>query len=363
MTEPAAAPRSPGHPGALMAGVQLGAEGRYTLTDLLGTGGMASVWTARDARLDRTVAIKIISDNLALDPAFVERFAREARLAAGLAHPHVVAVHDYGNDGGRPYLVMEYIPGGTLADRMREGRAGWVPSVLARELLDALGYIHAAGILHRDLKPANVLIGSDGRARLTDFGIAHLVDGTRITSTGLVMGTERYAAPEVLRGSPASTRSDLYACGVLLRQCAGADPSLRSLLDALTREDPDQRPADAADAARLIGSIAGPDEAQTALLVETPVQLGPEATKVLPPTLAQPRSPAGPSSRPSPGAAPVAAVRRALPWAGAAVVLLVLGALALGGGDEPQPLELPPDSGSVAEQLDSLERLVDGARR
>src|SRR4051812_11095106 len=170
---------TPTDAGPVVVGARLGE--RYTLTRLIGTGGMASVWAAHDPRLDREVAVKVISDTLALDSTFVDRFAREARISAALSHPHVVGAFDYGNPGGRPYLVMEYVAGGTLSSRLKEGRTDWDPVPLARELLDALAHIHTAGILHRDLKPANVLFGTDGRARLTDFGIANLADGTRLT--------------------------------------------------------------------------------------------------------------------------------------------------------------------------------------
>uniref|UniRef100_UPI0017CEC8FF serine/threonine-protein kinase n=1 Tax=Sporichthya sp. TaxID=65475 RepID=UPI0017CEC8FF len=249
--------KAPMNAGPVLVGAQLGE--RYTLTRLIGTGGMASVWAAQDPRLDREVAIKIISDTLALDPTFVERFEREARIAAALSHPHVVGVFDYGTHGGRPYLVMECVPGGTLSSRLKEDRVDWDPVTITRELLDALGHIHAAGILHRDLKPANVLIGADGRARLTDFGIAHLADATKLTSTGFIVGTEKYLAPEVRRGAAATVASDLYALGVLLRECATAHApgGLTELTDRLTDPDPDRRPASAASAlALLVGTAA-----------------------------------------------------------------------------------------------------------
>ena len=253
MTDAGAAPIDAG---TLKAGVQIGE--RYTLTRLIGTGGMASVWAAQDPRLDREVAIKIISDTLALDPTFVDRFAREAKIAAALSHPHVVGVFDYGSHGGRPYLVMEYVPGGTLSSRLKEGRFDWDAKTLARELLDALGYIHAAGILHRDLKPANVLIGADGRARLTDFGIAHLADATKLTSTGFIVGTEKYISPEVRRGAAASVGSDLYGLGVLLRECATASApgEVTELTDRLTDPDPSRRPPSAAAALALLDGTA-----------------------------------------------------------------------------------------------------------
>lgn len=201
----------------LAAGVSLGHGGRYCLQRVLGTGGMASVWLARDVELDREVAVKVLADVLALDPDYVSRFEREARVAAKLSHPHLVRVFDFADRGLRPYLVMEYVAGGSLADRLRDPqKANWDAEVLARELLDALGYVHRAGVIHRDIKPGNVLIGSDGRARLTDFGIAQPSDASRLTSTGMVIGSERYIAPEVMRGQPASPRSDLFSLGVLI---------------------------------------------------------------------------------------------------------------------------------------------------
>jgi eukaryotic-like serine/threonine-protein kinase len=245
----------------LSPGATLGESRRYRLERVLGTGGMASVWLATDARLDRDVAIKVLSDVLALDPDYVRRFEREARVAASLSHPHLVRVYDFSVDGPRPYLVMEYVAGGTLADRLRDtdvspapGANAWDVEVLARELLDALGYIHKAGVIHRDIKPANVLIGADSRARLTDFGIAQPSGATRLTKTGMVVGSGRYIAPEVMRGEPASERSDLYSLGVLIEQCLtqAAAPQLRALVNQLTAEKPNQRPATAHQAIKAL---------------------------------------------------------------------------------------------------------------
>jgi eukaryotic-like serine/threonine-protein kinase len=158
-------------------------------------------------------------------------------------------------DGPRPFLVMEYVAGGSLADRLRDPDARpWDPQVLARELLDALGYIHDARVIHRDIKPANVLIGSDGRARLTDFGIAQPSDATRLTKTGMVVGSGRFIAPEVMRGAPASKRSDLYSLRVLIDECRGtrATPRMRALVRELTAEQPERRPASAHDALKTL---------------------------------------------------------------------------------------------------------------
>lgn len=347
---------TPTDAGPVVVGACLGE--RYTLSRLIGTGGMASVWAAQDPRLDREVAIKVISDTLALDPLFVDRFAREAKIAAALSHPHVVNVFDYGSHGGRPYLVMEYVPGGTLSTRLKEGRFDWEPKTLARELLDALGYIHAAGILHRDLKPANVLIGTDGRARLTDFGIAHLADATKLTSTGFIVGTEKYISPEVRHGGAPSVGSDLYGLGVLLRECATASVpgEVTELTDRLTDPDPDRRPASAAAALALLDGRADnlpPPAPSAAPTSETPTQ----AITALTESAAPPDGPeaAPPRSR-FPRWAPVA-----LATAAVASVLLVV-ALASSGGGQGEPLTPPPPGGTLTQQLDQLDELIDRAR-
>jgi len=227
-------------------------KGRYRLERLLGHGGMAAVWLGHDEVLERPVAVKVLADTIAGDPEFVARFRREARTAAGLSHPNLVGVYDYSEAGERPYLVMQFVPGEDLASRLARGEAV-DRDRLARELLAALAHIHAAGILHRDVKPANVILEPDGTAKLIDFGIALSRDATALTSTGLVLGTERYAAPEVMGGRPATERSDLYSCGVVLRSCEGrCSPALRSLIDWLISADPGARPASARQAlARL----------------------------------------------------------------------------------------------------------------
>lgn len=229
-------------------------KGRYRLQRLLGRGGMAAVWLGHDEVLDRPVAVKVLSDTIASDPEFVARFRREAQTAAGLNHPNLVGVFDFSEGEERPYLVMQFVPGEDLGQVLAEG--GYVDCErLAQELLDALAHIHAVGILHRDVKPGNILIDGEGTARLIDFGIAQPADATALTRTGLILGTERYAAPEVLRGEPATERSDLYSCGVVLRACAenaGGSAALRSLSAWLASEDPRARPASARQAlARL----------------------------------------------------------------------------------------------------------------
>lgn len=246
-------------PGRALAG------GRYTLDRVLGAGGMATVWKARDERLDRVVAIKLMSDALAFDGSYVARFRREARIAAQLWHPNLVRVFDFDlDDGGRPLLVMELIDGSTLSHLLHAPQERALdPTRLARELLAALDHIHAAGVVHRDVKPANVLVGDDGRSRLTDFGIAQPDGATRLTLAGNVIGTAGYLAPEIVRGERATPCSDLYSCGVVLRACTAAWPAppgdrvgVERLIDALTQEAQDRRPPSAAAALALLS--AGP---------------------------------------------------------------------------------------------------------
>jgi hypothetical protein len=228
---------------------------RYVLDRRIATGGMATVWCAHDEELGRDVAVKVLSDVLAENPAYVARFRREARVAARVSHPSLVRIFDYSGEAERPYIVMEYIGGGTLTDRIRAEGAGLIDlDRLARELLGALAAIHEAGIVHRDVKPSNVLLDHDGDARLTDFGIAQPEDATQITETGEVIGTLKYMAPEVLAGNQATERSDLYALGVVLQEAlAGREaPQIEALIDRLTADDPLERPASAAQAMSLL---------------------------------------------------------------------------------------------------------------
>lgn len=234
-------------------------KGRYRLERLLGRGGMAAVWLGHDEVLERPVAVKVLSDTIAGDPEFVARFRREARTAAGLSHPNLVGVYDYSEENERPYLVMQFVPGEDLAAKIARQEAV-DRDKLARELLEALVHIHAAGILHRDVKPANVIAEPDGTAKLIDFGIALPQDATALTRTGLVLGTERYAAPEVMEGQAATERSDLYSAGVVLRACEGrCSPALRSLIEWLTSPEPDGRPASARQALARLERPGRPD--------------------------------------------------------------------------------------------------------
>lgn len=189
--------------------------GRYELRGVLGRGGMAEVHDGWDTRLSRPVAIKLLYPSLAADEVTRRRFENEARAAAALNHPNIVAVHDSGEDNGTPYIVMERLPGPTLAEEIEAGplsadRVRWVVA----DLLGALAAAHAAGILHRDIKPGNVLITASGSAKLADFGIAK-TGADAHTRVGMVFGTANYLSPQRITGRPASPADDLYALGVL----------------------------------------------------------------------------------------------------------------------------------------------------
>lgn len=202
-------------------------SGRYQLVEVVGRGAMGEVWAARDLRLDRMVAVKLLSAPMAFDATTRARFRDEARAAAGLRHPNVVTVYDSGEAEGTLYLVMELLPGRTLADEIAEGPlpAGRVRAI-GVEVLAGLDACHRAGIVHRDVKPANVLLAADGSARLADLGIAKSVQGADLTGTGVILGSVAYLAPERLAGHPATPRSDLYAVGVVLHEAlTGRKPS------------------------------------------------------------------------------------------------------------------------------------------
>jgi serine/threonine protein kinase len=190
---------------------------RYELAGVIGRGGMGTVHEATDRRLDRRVAVKILRPDLAAQPKARRRFDAEARAAARLLHPNVVTVFDSGEDDGLPFLVMERLPGRTLADELANGPLA-VERVrtLGLEILAAIAAAHDAGIVHRDIKPGNVLVTSDGHAKVSDFGIAKTIDDSDQTQTADLVATVGYLAPERLAGENASPRSDLYSAGVVL---------------------------------------------------------------------------------------------------------------------------------------------------
>ena len=254
-------------------------DGRYRVISHIADGGMASVYVATDQRLDREVALKIMRPGLAADETFVSRFRREARSAARLSHPHVVAVYDQGEDGGDMFLAMELVNGHTLRDVMKH--EGPLTPRAALDILDpvlqALAAAHTAGLIHRDVKPENVILREDGTVKVADFGLARAVSAHTSTSqTGMLLGTVAYLSPEQVERGIADARSDVYATGLLLFEMltgtkaytgdtpihvayqhvhgrvpapSSRVPSVPPELDALvalaTARDPDERPRDA----------------------------------------------------------------------------------------------------------------------
>jgi serine/threonine protein kinase len=237
---------------------------RYELEKRLGHGGMATVYSARDLKLDRPVAIKLLADNLAGDKEVRKRFSREARLAAKLDHPNVVQVFDVGEEDGRPYIVMECVEGGTLADRLRRRRKSLRHDEglrLLGQLCEGLGHAHARKLVHRDIKPQNLLLrDSDGCLKIADFGIARAVEETtRLTRPGKVIGTDRYMAPEQLADEAITTATDVYACGVVADEVLPESraPELREIVERCLREDPKQRFSDATALGEALATVDG----------------------------------------------------------------------------------------------------------
>ncbi|WP_326599477.1 Stk1 family PASTA domain-containing Ser/Thr kinase [Streptomyces sp. NBC_01803] len=202
-------------------------DGRYRVEERIAVGGMATVYRALDTRLDRVLALKVMHPALAADAAFVERFIREAKSAARLGHPNIVGVLDQGTDGPYVYLAMEYVAGCTLRDVLRE-RGALSPRAaldILEPMLAGLAAAHLAGLIHRDIKPENVLIGDDGRVKVADFGLVRGVDTHTSATTGSLLGTVSYLAPEQIDGRAVDARTDVYACGVLLYETlTGAKP-------------------------------------------------------------------------------------------------------------------------------------------
>jgi serine/threonine protein kinase len=203
------------------------AGGRYRLERPLGHGGMATVYLGRDSDLDRPVAVKLLADNVAGDEAFRKRFVREARLAARLSHQNVVSVYDAGEEAdGRPYIVMEYVEGETLADVLRErGRLAADEAVgLALQGCRGLAHAHAAGLVHRDVKPQNLLLRTDGTLKIADFGIARAAESTALTQIGTVLGTAAYLSPEQALGEEVTSAGDVYSLGAVLYELLTGRP-------------------------------------------------------------------------------------------------------------------------------------------
>nr|WP_155073217.1 Stk1 family PASTA domain-containing Ser/Thr kinase [Streptomyces taklimakanensis] len=329
-------------------------DGRYRVEARIAVGGMATVYRALDTRLDRVLALKVMHPSLVDDASFVDRFIREAKSAARLAHPNVVGVFDQGSDGGCVYLAMEYVEGCTLRDVLRERGALQPRAALdvLEPVLAALGAAHLAGLVHRDVKPENVLIGDDGRVKVADFGLVRAVGQQTSASTGSVMGTVSYLAPEQIEHGVADARADVYACGVVLYEMltgskphaggtpaqvlyqhlqedvpapSGAVPGLPAALDELVARsaarDPERRPADAVELLAEVGAVRrsltdeqldalppaargtdtppGAEDRTTVLPRRAPTagsaadEGGPEHTSVLPTPVGEPSAPPG----------------------------------------------------------------------
>jgi serine/threonine-protein kinase len=204
------------HPPMTEIGTTL--AGRYRLLELLGQGGMATIYRARDAQLERDVAIKLLRPEFGRDPDFLARFRDEARAAASLSHPNIVAVFDFGEEESGPYIVMELVDGQDLGAILRDNGplAPRQSARVAAEVAKALHAAHVHGIVHRDVKPSNILVGRDGRVKVADFGIARALTESQITMPGTTMGSVHYFAPEQARGEQATASSDIYALGIVL---------------------------------------------------------------------------------------------------------------------------------------------------
>ncbi|HZR96924.1 MAG TPA: serine/threonine-protein kinase [Gaiellaceae bacterium] len=338
--------------------------GRYRLESLLGRGGMSEVWRAHDQELGRTVAIKLLAAH-----ADQQRFEREARAFAALGHPNITQLYDYGEDAGRPYMVLEYVPGGTLEEQLRDRHPldDERTAAIAAGIAAGLAHAHARGVVHRDLKPANVLFDEEGRPKLTDYGIARLAAGEgTLTEAGTVLGTAAYISPEQAAGLPATTASDVYSFGIILyRMLTGrlpfesTDPMelvlqhrdatpppisslrpdaparLESTAMAAIAKDPRDRPQDGgALLAELGAPAAGLTTSATAVLARD------DRTQVMP---AAPPRPAYEPVPPAPAPPP----RSRAPLVVTGLAILALGGAALAYAVT-RPSSSPADTGTVA---------------
>ncbi|MDD1134346.1 serine/threonine-protein kinase [Pseudomonas shahriarae] len=341
----------------------------YDIDGEIGEGAMASVYLATQRSLERKVALKVMAAALAADPSFCERFLREGKTLARLSHPHTVTIHDIGNVGELYYMAMEYLPNGTLKERIAAGLTPEQGLVYIRQIASALGYAHAQGLVHRDVKPANILFRADGTAVLSDFGIAKsLDDRTQFTQAGFAVGTPSYMSPEQARGQEIDGRADLYALGVVLYEILvgklpynGTDalstalahlteplPELplhhgryQEVLKKLLAKDPAQRFPDAAALLLALDRLPleAPKEALEATLIRPAVMpAGQDLAGLTPVSIEIPNAAPQPQPQPQPVRQPVvsptqhraeSAQRRGPVLALAAVAVAV--ALAIGG--------------------------------
>ncbi|MFW5415449.1 serine/threonine protein kinase [Nocardiopsis sp. CNT-189] len=224
-------------------------SGRYQLDEQIGSGGMGTVWRATDTILNRPVAVKLLHPAQMAEPTARERFRTEGRITAGLSHPGIAQVYDYGEQGDRAFLIMELVLGETLSSILKRNdglEPGAALDILAQSAA-ALASAHGRGVVHRDIKPGNLMVTDDGTVKLTDFGIARGEHSVTLTQTGMVMGTAQYISPEQASGRPATYASDIYALGVVAYECLAGQPPFTAdspiaLALAHTREPPPPLP-------------------------------------------------------------------------------------------------------------------------
>jgi hypothetical protein len=352
--------------------------GRYVLEEPIGRGGMGEVWRGTDTVLGREVAVKTVDLRRVPDDTGTARFEREARATAGLSHPGVVTVHDSGVEGDTAYIVMELLPGPSLADRIANGPVPVDEVVeVGQQVASALDAAHARGLVHRDIKPANIAYAADGRVRVLDFGITQLGEAPgsqALTATHTVMGTAEYLAPEQALGGRVDGRADLYALGCVLYALLAGRPPFRGPTPVATMmmhgQDPvpdvrGLRPDTPDWLADLVHGLLAKDPADrpvgaaaVAEALAARESLGGGATTVLPVAAAAATQRLDPVTATAPVAVPVEADprderrdRSPLTWVLALVAVAALGLLAwqlLGGGDDPGPAASPSASPSAS---------------
>jgi serine/threonine protein kinase len=339
------------------------AEGRYRIERTLGYGGKAVVYLAHDEELRRLVAIKVLAEHLSGDLAFRERFLQESRLASRLSHPNVVRVYDAGEADGRPYIVMEYVEGDTLAERGKLGYEDAVP--LALQACAGLQHAHAAGLVHRDVKPANLLVREDDVLKIADFGIARAAELTRLTQHGTVLGTATYLAPEQAEGEEVTAAADLYSLGAVLYEVLTGRPPYE--FDSLSELVALQTSGVITPVRDLEPSVPEPVEAAVMHALARDPRFRPASAAALGHELAAPTEPLLASAVTEPLQArthPNIPGGRAWLWIAAAAALalvaVVLGLLSLGGNGkpaatpQPAPIEAPVRGATPADEARNL---------
>jgi serine/threonine-protein kinase len=332
-------------------GVATLAGGRYRIERVLGGGGMAVVYCAHDEELNRTVAIKLLAEHLAEDGEFHARFLREAKLAARLSHPNVVAVYDAGEDDGRPFIVMEVVDGETLASVL--DRHGALPADevvrLGVQAAAGLEHAHAHGLVHRDVKPQNLLIRADGVLKVADFGIARAAAATqRLTQVGTILGTAEYLAPEQAAGEDVTPAADVYALGAVLYEALTGRPPYRvdTLVQLLTAQ---QQGAITPPGELVAGVPAALEAAIMRCLARNPEYRPASAGEAAELLVADSETPTRPLPRPERTTRERRDVgvrlKRALAALAAIVAVLAVAivVLALTGGGKTRPAAPPPD--------------------